>query len=215
MNNKNQRIKPTFEPPRVTAEGVDSFVKYLMELLEKLRSSIKILPKVDQDGRYECPFAGTLYAKKDEAIEPLINKLKEAPYYLDAIANTINKYMQNLATINKDAGNLNSKEAREKYEQAIKATEYQIEVNEKRRSDLLDVMKQAEELISLARSKKWPGAKPEEHSYPPVGLVAAGVIGSNGPLNINNIVTPDSNTKMNKELDNLVGLGPIGKPNSL
>lgn len=195
-------------------KDIDSYMNSLGKLLETLRSKINELPKVDDKGRSECPFAENLYAQKEQAASNLIEKLKKASRYLALLEQEISRLRHNLAQIQSDTGALHLADAKKKYITAKRSEHTQIEKSIHRKMRLSDVIVRAEKLIQLAHKKKWPGQKPKERFGPPPFTAGAPTgVGDTGFQNaIPDRALPPS-LALKTEIDSLMDLGPLGKKN--
>jgi hypothetical protein len=210
-NNQHDQAKKFAD---LDLKDVDSYTSFLEKLLETLQSKINVLPKVDDKGRSECPFAENLYAQKEEATSNVIEELKKASRYLALLEQEISRLRQNLAQIESDTGALHLDQAKEKYITAKRSQEIHIEKNIHRKMRLSDLIARAEKLMQLAHKKKWPGGKPKERFRTPP-LMAGGPtgVGATGFQNaIPDVPLPPS-PAFKTEIDSLMTLGPLGKKN--
>ena len=82
--------------------------------IDELDTKVGILPKVDEQGRSDCPSAEHLYAEKQEAEETLEGKVEELRACMAAVQRELGRCEQNRAQIAADAGGLHLDQAREK-----------------------------------------------------------------------------------------------------
>jgi hypothetical protein len=213
-SSKNNQQDQGQEFADLDLKDIDSYMSSLGKLLGTLQSKINELPKVDDKGGSECPFAENLYAQKEEAASNVIEKLKKASRYLALLEQEISRLRHNLAQIQSDTGALHLDQAKEKYITAKRSEQIQIEKNIHRKMRLSDVIARAEKLIQLAHKKKWPGEKPKERFRPPP-LMAGGPTGV-GDTGFQNAI-PDGalppSPAFKTEIDSLMDLGPLGKKN--
>ena len=189
-------------------KNVDSFMDQLSQLIEGLNSKFRILPKVDDKGQSECPFAEDLYAEKEKAAKEVSKKLKEASRYADLLKQEIARFRRNLSKIGADAGSLNSVQAKEKYASAKKAQEFHIDKNDKRLRKLTDLIAKAEKLLQVALEKKWPLGEPKKSfhpSQPPVDRKVSTGTPIQGAMQ-GKPYRPSFKT----ESDSLIAIGPLG-----
>jgi hypothetical protein len=186
---------------------VDSMIQFMPNYLEKLQSKIDILPKVDKEGRSECPFAEDLYFEKDQEAEEVAKKLKRLRLCLEFVVRELTRLRQDLARTMADAGSLHLKKAKEEYSHAVRSLRVHIKKNIDRRNKLIDLISQTEKLLNTAHSKKWPLGKPKERRrFPAIpsgqkSSFGSGVISSTPAL---------SGPPLKGEIGNLLSLGPIG-----
>ena len=199
----------------IELRDVDSFIWLMPKILGKLVSKIKILPKVDEKGQSECPFAEDLYAQKDKAAKEFVEELEKGSKYLKFIDEEIAKHRRNLSRIRSDHGSLHNAQAKEKYNNAVKSQEFHIEKNIQRREKLKGFIFSAEKLLQQAQEKKWPGGKPKE-SYrisPPIARGEAG--GSDTKIQGSSPVMPvHQRPALKTQIDDLMSLGPLGNKDS-
>jgi hypothetical protein len=194
---------------------IKTYMEFFEKSIKELQEATKILPKVDKNGGSECPFAESLYAKKDEAEEKVIEKMKKASRYLDLLKEEIAMWRRNFTEIEIDADALNLPQAREEYNRAKKSTNIQIERNVKLQEELLDLISQAEEHIQLAQKKEWPLGKPKE------GFGQTSTLGGGsdnvGPAEFKGdapVVPVSQRPAFKTVIDDLMSLGPIGNKDS-
>ena len=200
------------EAPPVSLERLDSSMQSLRSALDKLKSKTDVLPLVEKDGSSECPFAEDLYADKEEALENAEKCLQGARGYLPLLDREITRCSRNLSTISADKGNLHDENAKDQYQSALEAQKriYQKKVESKK--ELLKLLQQAEQLLSKARAKNYPGKKPEKQFRPPLpawgGMTPVGTVSQ--PLEYK--PAPVSRPVLApNELNNLVSLGPLSR----
>ena len=132
--------------------------------IKNLDSKTSILPRVDEDGSSECPFAEDLYAQKEEAEQELINGIRVLEGFLPVLEREIARCRNNLNRIRADASGLNRQEAKNGYSQAENQQKYQYQKFVEDRKNVLFVLKKANLVLEIARSKKYPGRQPRRSS---------------------------------------------------
>ena len=187
----------------------------LKKSIEDLQAATQILPKVDEKGSSECPFAESLYAQKEKAEEKVIEELKNASGYLDLVKGEITMWRRNLTQIIADADALNLPQAREEYNKAKESTNIQIEKNVKLQEELLDLVSKAEQHLQLAQEKKWPLRKPKEGvGQVPILGGGLGNVGSTEFKAQAPVVPMAQRPALNTEIDSLMSLGRLGNKDS-
>ena len=66
---KSRSTSPQGRPDKtrdLSLKNLDSFMHHMNGLLKKLVDKVNVLPRVDDKGGSECPFAEDLYAEKEE-----------------------------------------------------------------------------------------------------------------------------------------------------
>ena len=213
MNSKkNAQQDPPKELEELNVKDVDSFMKFFSGEIEQLINKASMCPKVDEEGSSECPIAiaEELYLKKKEMEKKVTNGLTKLRRYIGLVDKEINRFYQNLNRISADANALHFKQAKEKYADAIHASEFHLEKNLQRRKALLDLNLRAEEALNIARSKKWPFGKPKERYRPPAVMpgepTSTAAKGFRGPASVESITALPP---LEKAIDSLISLGPI------
>ena len=121
-NHGKQEKQPTY----MNLEGLDEFINHMEALLDKLTSKANQLPKVDEKGNSECPFAEELYADKEEALTEVAKESKKIEQYLDRVEQEIKRCRKNLDLIRFDRTNLTLDEARKQYDAAKEAQQREL-----------------------------------------------------------------------------------------
>jgi hypothetical protein len=210
FNANNQQTRPK-EVDGLSLKDVDSFIHYMNGLLEELTSKVRALPKVDQEGNSECPFAEDLYAQKDECMEKVEQESQKLQPYLVLVEEEIARCRANLGRISSDASSLNLDEAKERYDAAKRSQESQYNNALRQRKALTDLVSRTKETLALAQSRAFPGRKPPKSSRPPAG--AFGGWGGTGSRNGASKVPP-GRPSLKNEIDSLISLGPLGDDNN-
>lgn len=208
-----QNNQATPSQPQLNIKDLDSAMDSFRSELEHLSKRIDILPRVEKDGSSECHFAEDLYADKEEAAEKVAQRLRDIKGYMPLAEREIARCSHNLSTISSDKGRLRDDEAITQYQDALHAQQYHYQKAVERRKALQELIQQAEQLLSKANTKKYPGKKPEKRFRPPVGLL--GGLPSPGasmaaPISISPAF--DRPSLPRSELGDLLSLGPLPAP---
>jgi len=201
------KIKRPKKHDNLTLRDVNSSERYMSKLLDTLETKTNVLPKVDEKGNSECPFAEGLYAQKEQAVEKVTEELGRLRRLLELLKEELARLRANLAQVQTDAGSLHLESAKEKYLSAKQGLEYNIQKNQERQKEILELISQAEEMLRLARTKKWPLGKPEERMrFPAI---------SSGPergfrSGVPSSAPASSGPSLRTEVDSLFSLGPLG-----
>jgi hypothetical protein len=209
MNSEgNGRSSSQTEHDNLTLDDIYSSMRRMATLLHTLETKTNVLPKVDEKGDSECPFAEDLYAQKEEAAEKVREHLEVLRRLLELLAGEQTRLHANLDRVQADAGSLHLESAKEKYLTAQQGLEHNIKKNQENQNKLLDLISKAEEMLALALTKKWPLGKPEERirfsstpSGPVQGFrseVASSAASPPGP-------------SLGREVESLLSLGPVGE----
>lgn len=205
---RNSEIKGSKSHKKVTLMDFNVYLRFIPSLLDSLEKKINILPKVDEKGNSECSFAETLYAQKDKEAEKVETELEPLRDLLVLLKEELVKLRANLSTVLEDTRSLHFEDAKEKYLFARQGIEKNIEINLDKQKKLLALISQVEEMLSLARKKKWPLGKPKEHlQYPSIDWEMTRdfepILSSDFPHH--------SELPHGREVGNLFSLGPIGR----
>lgn len=180
--------------------GVDSFISFLGELIENLKTRIRILPVVDEKGQSECPFAEQLYFQKDEAEQKLNEHLKKGSKYSDLLSKEISRGHENLSRIKSDRSSLNNPQAKEKYEFALHAQKQNINKYIEQLKELENVISKATESLQMSKSSQWPLGKPKERGF-------GSSNNTNSPKSLHE--TDLSGPSVKTEANSLISIGPL------
>jgi len=210
LNANDQQTRPK-EVGGLSLKDVDSFIHYMNGLLEELSSKVGALPKVDQEGNSECPFAEELYVQKDECMEKVERESQKLQHYLVLVEEEVARCRSNLERISADASSLNLDEAKERYDAAKRSQESQYNNVLRQRKALTDLASRTQKMLALARSKAFPGRNPQKSFRAPAG--AFGGWGATGSPSGTSDGIPGRPLFKN-EIDSLISLGPLGNKNS-
>ncbi|MBM3334355.1 hypothetical protein FJY63_06815 [Candidatus Sumerlaeota bacterium] len=137
----------------VSEQEVQEAIEQGSAELEKFQSAIQQLPKVDEDGNSECPFARELYEQAREAlgrIQGCYHHLLELVPRVDA---ELAKLQNDLQIIVTHAGSLDSTQAKGEFDAARDLQYRRIERLTILKTALLSLAKVMEMAISLGREK--------------------------------------------------------------
>ena len=192
-------------PDRNVLRGQElrAYLDSVLRTVEQLEGAVQSLPRVDDMGSSECPFAEDLYAQKEELEAALGQDVAMLHGYLAALQDEVARCEKNLERIRTDAGSLTVPEALDAYRTAEDAQndEYYQAVTD--RDAIVLVLPRAEAALQVSRSRKYPGDKPPCRQTPVPGSQPEG--GSAGPF------VPDANTDpgFNRELDSVLSIGQL------
>jgi hypothetical protein len=196
----------------LSLKDVDSAMEYMAKLLGTLETKINVLPKVDERGDSECPFAEDLYAQKEEEMEKVRKHLEKLRGLLVILENEITRLRCNLSRVQTDGSSLHLESAKERYQSAKQGLEHHINKNQDKKKKILNLMSRAEKMLSLAGAKKWPSGKPKAHKQVP--SITSGQTKDFGNT-LSSGTSSHSGLSLNTEVKNLFSLGPLGKTGPL
>ncbi|HBG25748.1 MAG: hypothetical protein A2Y10_20275 [Planctomycetes bacterium GWF2_41_51] len=147
---------------QITIQDVESILQHTESCIGNLDSAAGQLPRVEEDGSSECPFAKELYDKKEEAqkkVEACLNRLHECHKWC---MEQINKCKNNLVIVSANADRLNDDlplqdftEAEVKLSAMYKKV---IRLNEK----IEKMVKKCQKAIQHASQKQFPSDVEED-----------------------------------------------------
>jgi len=177
--------------------------------LNELDSKTRQLPKVDEQGKSECPFAEELYADKEEALANVERESGRLEEYLDWVEQEIERCQRNLDRIRFDRNGLDLDEAREQYEAALESQQHELNTFIHQKKRLNDLMIRKNQLLTKAQDKRhtWPLVKPKQKDhFNPEAVLNAVLANRSGNYHGRAPGKPG----FNRELNGLMELGPLG-----
>ena len=154
---------PSDAPPKFAE--VESDLQAAESTAEALQRAAESLPRVDEDGHSDCPFAEELYAKKDKLQEELQGLIERLQSHHAAIEKEIAKIKNNMVVISTHQDQLHGDRPREYFSEA----EAELAALYKRYVQLRDRVADGIEVVlkvlSDAWGRKYPGGKPREHPW--------------------------------------------------
>lgn len=154
----------------VKPEDIEGTLASTATSIGKLRGALQVLPKVDDDGHSECPFARELYTEKERRqaeVQARLGALHESLWVVKA---EIERCERNLGTVSTHGSQLNSDAARSHYTQAEGELAAQLERWRQVLDRIQEVIEDAEDALSEASAKPFPGGDagfPVSPSVPP------------------------------------------------
>jgi len=160
----DRRDKDTTKASKEDEEALKNFWRIVSDVdkrIKELESKLSTLPRVDEEGTSECPFAEDLYAQKEEAEENLSRLLPILQEFISLLDREVSRCQHNLDRIRSGADNLANPEAKRRFQAAewAQKQEYLRAVEDRRTADYL--LEKAAVVLKRAQSKKFPGRKPQ------------------------------------------------------
>src|SRR6056297_1790632 len=188
----------------------DSAIQELVNWTEQLSQKTRELPKVDKDGKSECPYAERLYAEKNELLERVNEKRNTVLQYKGVVDQIISKHRRNLDIIVTDANKIHTRKNKDGYSLAAVSQEYVLKKAIDQRKAIVDALAWSEKIIQAAKFAKYPGKRPEKKFIPPARQP------QENPSHYKNLAkTPESSGlipetgKLDNEIENLFSMGPL------
>ena len=208
-NNKNPNSSSS-KPLKI--EDLKSAMEITKRAMESLSQKTRVLPKVDKNGFSECPFAEDLYAEQEKALAHAIACLNNLRGYTPLIEEKINQWRHNLHRLRADGLNIKGAEARQEYRGAMFGATHQYQTAVQEKKELLELISLAGNTIAEARTKKYPGKKPEKKNCPALSFFN----GDSSPYPAPTLLgvkgkAPSPDLTRNKELTDLISLGPLSR----
>lgn len=155
------KTKADKEQP-LTIQEMQGIVTAAVSDAKQLQQSTGSLPKVDQEGDSECPFAEELYAKHEELRKKVQQRIAELHECLGVVAEQIRKYGNDLVVVSTHEDELNRDRPRAHFSEA----EAQLAAVYKRYLQLQNRIEQAilfiNDVLEQASAKRFPGKIPQE-----------------------------------------------------
>lgn len=209
-----RRVNPPISPPPGSPDRPEQKQKHILQggelrgklaeyirLVDELESAMTSLPHVQDGGGSECPFAGELYAKKEELEAKVIDAVKHMHSFMADLNRELQRHKANLARIQSDAERLNLQETQQEYDTA-----------ETEQAALCRRMAQDRDAITVALGKAEAVLKVSQQRKHPKGVPAqkGPQLGPGPQLPVSG--TPQTHPRgLGKEIKDLFPLGPLGK----
>ena len=208
-----QSNRAAFPQPGLSIENLDSTMVSLKRDLEHLTNKAGVLPRVDKNGASDCPFAEELYADKAEAVENVVQHLRDIKRYLPLVEQEVARCSKNLSTISSDKERLVDENAINQYQHALYAQKHLYQKAVDRRKALQELVQRAERTLNKANAKKYPGKKLEKRFQPPAGSLGRSYgphFSTPSPASISKV--PSQPSLAEREMSDLLSLGPLASP---
>ncbi len=168
---QDESSSPAADIPR--GKELRRYLAQVTASVGQLESILQSLPRVEANGRSECPFAEDLYAQKEELETQVSRAVAMLQGYLSALEKEVERCERNLDQIGRDSTKLNVPAALDAYNTAEQAQrdEYYQAVTD--RDAVVLVLSRANGVLQVSRSRKYPGKIPERDPFgvPPKPLV--------------------------------------------
>lgn len=151
----------------ITIQQIESHLESCQRLLDKLKSAVGALPRVDENGHSDCPFAAELYQKKEDAQQQVVACMRKLSEYDQWLQKEIKHCAGNLVIISAQGDRLNNDLPRRDFsdaEVALAATYKKLICLREKVKILIQHCKHA---ISQASQKQFPGILPDAASPRP------------------------------------------------
>ena len=149
----------------ITIAEIEAFLQKAAKCVEELLRAASQLPKVDENGSSECPFAEELYAKKEEAQKKVQQCLPQLNIYRGWVGQEINRCKKNLVVISAHQDMLNRDRPRRYFSQAETKLAALYKKLLTLREKIDQMIKKIQEALREAAQKQYPGKIPQKDRY--------------------------------------------------
>ena len=184
-------------------QSLNSMLDDARRKIKELDEKMSILPKVEEDGSSECPFAKDLYAEKEAAEKKLSDQLSVLRHRASILESELERCRQNMDTIVSDGASLQTIPTQNQYQQAET-----IQAQEWRKIDdlhqqFLHMIQEVEKWLEKSQQKKFPIKSDDflEPSHP--------THFPNQDASPNGDSLSQRSDNVSPELDDLFSIGPI------
>ncbi len=167
-------------------ETLSSLVAATKRNIEKVRSAMRVLPPVKEDGSSDCPFAEQLFYKKEKAARELQARCPSLQECLGAVEQECAKRNRERGRIGADARAVMLPESQNHYQDALAAQNARCREVAQQRQELAQLITQVEHVLQEAAKEKWPlgeprGATPGDAGAPEKSEGPGGQYGGSAP----------------------------------
>ena len=170
--------------------------------VEELLQAARVLPRVEEDGNSECPFAEELYAKKEEAQRDAEICLEKLGGNLAWVDDQIGHCENNLGTISSGQQQLNNDGAKDSFSEAEERLEAFREKLNELRDEIEEAMDKVDKALEESVPKRFPGKIPQENpqqSVPPTEPYSLPDSDS----------SQDDSSDADRHLSEMISMGPV------
>ena len=161
-------------PQPMSLQDLDQIQAATQQKVEQLYNAVHSLPKVDNEGHSECPFAEDLYAKKNKLEQEVSHMVCELHMYLAWIGEELSRGTRNLAVLAEHQRRLYGEGQRERYTEAEKVQQCECNDLAERRESILRLLEHATAVLHEAAKRQFPGRVPRERQAPGLDSVTVG-----------------------------------------
>ena len=150
---------------KICLSAVESHLQKSQAAVEKLERTAGRLPKVDQDGNSECPFAEQWYAEKEAAQKELNDCLQKMDEYRQWVDKEIHGCRNDLSVTTAHEERLHKDSPREHYSDAEAKISGNLRHLAKVKEQIEALFKQMQKSIQKACRKYYPGKIPGKYPH--------------------------------------------------
>lgn len=158
-----EQTRPEPEKPGYDREKVQNFMTGYRNRLGDLSRALTFLPRVDEDGNSDCPFAENLYAEKEEAV-PFVQRLVAslAEDYLPEIRAAIKAEAQNLAVMEEKVKEVGLEAAVVELDLGVGGQAAHLGRLREEKQRMEEELARGQKLLAESKEKKWPKGDPQQ-----------------------------------------------------
>ena len=132
---------------------------YTNECIAELRTELSKLPRVDNRGRSECPFAEKLHAQKEKRQRQLQEVLGRLYGHLAGATAEVRRLERNVTVIKDGKVQLKRQEAQDQYEEAQDDLETRYSQHLQMQNRIWMKIQLVEQVLAQANGQMWPGRR--------------------------------------------------------
>jgi len=149
--------------------------------VKELESVTSSLPYVNADGSSECPWAESLYARKEELEGKVRGDIHHLADYLMQLDADLLRCLERLKKIQADYAKLNHQTPQHHYAEAVRREQDQCQHVQDDRDAVSVVLTRAKAVLAMSRRRKYPGKKPQQQFPMPTGTPGVVTASPQGP----------------------------------
>lgn len=179
-------------------EALRTYLAHVTASVEKLERSLQSLPRVDDQGGSDCPFAEDLYAQKEALEAEVSSAAPTLRAYLAGLEQELSRCAQNLGKVRGAAGRIATAGVVEALDSAAKEAEDAVYRATTDRDAVELVLPRVEAALKVARTQTYPGKEPKRRMLPRVPGPDGQAPHGPGP-------------SLGRELEDVFSLGPLSR----
>jgi hypothetical protein len=178
---------------------VDRVMCEMESLLKDLEDYHPMMPKVDDGGTSECPFAEEIdreKQKREKKVSEKANTLRDMKAELDR---EVERCKRNLQRISVDASKISTGAAQEKYAEGLGRQEREYVEASRLKDEVVELLHRVDATLAASRKKSFP--LPLEEQMPSSGM----------KMSASSYPDDNDNHELTQEVNDLLSMGPRGR----
>jgi chromosome segregation ATPase len=201
----NAESRPRSSPIEVPSKkAIEAELANASKDISDLEAATSSAPYVNEAGESECPFAESLYAKKEELEEKVSGKVNVLSAYLMGFDAEKMRCQEELDRIQEDYKKLNLQETSDHYAEAVLRLTEKCRSLQESKDAVTAVLVRARAALKRSKGRKFPGRKPQQQFSLPAGPSDPSPSNSPSPNVLSN------SGGLGNEVTDLMSLGPLG-----